>query len=117
MGRKIVFAAMLITVSRGVSSAQSSKVAITWNSAALQGVRDSKLGAPMVARVLAIVNTCMYDAWAAYDERAVGTQLGAALRRPAADRTLSSKNRPSAMLLTARWLTYFPPTLIRSTCP
>jgi hypothetical protein len=47
----------------------------------------------MVARALAIVHTCMYDAWAAYDERAVGTQLQGALRRPAAERTLANKER------------------------
>jgi hypothetical protein len=35
----------------------------------------------MVARALAIVHTCMYDAWAAYDARALGTQFGAGLRR------------------------------------
>jgi len=29
----------------------------------------------------------MYDAWAAYDERAVGTQLGGGAGRPAAERT------------------------------
>src|SRR3954452_14121969 len=63
------------------------KAAIRWNSAALQGIRDAKLGAPMVARALAIVHSCMYDAWAAYDEHAVGTQLGEALRRPASERT------------------------------
>jgi hypothetical protein len=61
-----------------------------WNDAALKGVRDAKMGAPMAARALAIVDTCMYDAWAAYDERAVGTQLAGALRRPAVDRTLAS---------------------------
>jgi len=63
------------------------------NSATLQGVRDAKLGAPMVARALAIVHTCMYDAWAAYDERAIGTQLRGALRRPASERTLGNKER------------------------
>src|SRR5579872_835506 len=57
-------------------------VVIQWNNAALQGVRDSKLGPPMVARALAIVHTCIYDAWAAYDKRALGTQLGAQLRQP-----------------------------------
>src|SRR5438445_10529134 len=57
-------------------------IAIEWNQAALQGVRDSKLGPPMVSRALAIVHTCMYDAWAAYDERALGTRLGGALRQP-----------------------------------
>ena len=35
---------------------------VRWNSAALQGIRDAKLGAPVVARALAIVHTCMYDA-------------------------------------------------------
>jgi hypothetical protein len=35
----------------------------------------------------------MYDAWAAYDEHAVGTQLGGALRRPAAERTLANKDQ------------------------
>ena len=46
-------------------------LAAEWDRAALLGARDSKLGAPVVSRALAIVNTCMYDAWAAYDERAV----------------------------------------------
>jgi hypothetical protein len=45
----------------------------------------------MVARALAVVHTCMYDAWAAYDDRAVGTQLSGALRRQAAERTLANK--------------------------
>jgi hypothetical protein len=67
--------------------------ALHWNSAALQGVRDAKLAPPVAARALAIVHTCMYDAWAAYDEHAVGTQLAGALRRPASDRTLANKEQ------------------------
>jgi hypothetical protein len=67
------------------------RLVLRWNTAALQGIRDAKLGAPVVARALAIVHTCMYDAWAAYDERAVGTQLAGALRRPASERTLANK--------------------------
>jgi len=62
-----------------------------WNAAALQGIRDARLGAPMVARALAIVHTCMYDAWAAFDEHAVGTQLAGALRRPVSERTFANK--------------------------
>jgi len=42
-------------------------IAVQWDNAALQGTRDAKLGAPAVARALAIFHTCMYDAWAAYD--------------------------------------------------
>jgi PAP2 superfamily len=74
-----------------VSLASPLNIAIQWNRAALQGVRNAKLGAPVVARALAIVHTCMYDAWAAYDDRAVGTQLQGALRRPALERTLANK--------------------------
>jgi hypothetical protein len=44
----------------------------------------------MVARALAIGHTCIYDAWAAYDQKAVGTQLGGSLRRPPAERKLAS---------------------------
>jgi hypothetical protein len=65
--------------------------AIQWDNAALQGVRDTKLGPPMIARALAIVHTCMYDAWAAYDDRARGTQLGTKLRQPDQLRTLENK--------------------------
>jgi hypothetical protein len=35
----------------------------------------------------------MYDAWAAYDEHAVGTQLRGVLRRPADERTQANKER------------------------
>ena len=68
-------------------------VVIQWNRAALQGVRDSKLGPPMVARALAIVRTCIYDAWAAYDKHAVGTQLGGSLRQPPSQRRVANENK------------------------
>lgn len=68
-------------------------IIIQWDNAALQGVRDSKLGAPAVSRALAVLHTCTYDAWAAYDERALGTQLRGALRRPASERTQANKEK------------------------
>ena len=46
----------------------------------------------IISREMAIAMTAMYDAWAAYDARAVGTRLGAALRRPEAERTLANKS-------------------------
>lgn len=57
-------------------------VVIQWNQANLQAIRVTKPGPPMSARQLAIVSTAMYDAWAAYDTLANGTQLGGSLRRP-----------------------------------
>src|SRR5437667_3804463 len=68
-------------------------IVIQWNNAALQGVRDSKLGPPMVARALAIVHTCIYDAWAAYDKNALGTQLGGRLRQHPSQRHLANQNK------------------------
>jgi hypothetical protein len=67
-------------------------VVIQWNEAFLQGVRESKLGPPMVARALAVAHTCVYDAWAACDRVAVGTRLGGALRRSPAERTFAGKH-------------------------
>jgi hypothetical protein len=68
-------------------------VVIQWNDAALQAIRDTKPGPPMVARALAIVHTCMYDAWAAYDDDARGTQFGDQLRQRHAQRTLANKQK------------------------
>lgn len=68
-----------------------------WNCAALVEVRASKAlrnGPPIVARALAIVHTCIYDAWAAYDEIAVGTtDVTGARRQPGAQRTEANKTK------------------------
>jgi hypothetical protein len=90
--RTAIAAALLMScVARAVPAQPNA--ALHWNTAILQGIRDSKLGAPIVARGLAIVHTCMYDAWAAYDEHAVGTQLAGALRRPASERNKANKEQ------------------------
>jgi len=68
-------------------------VVVRWSEAFLQGVRGSTLGPPMTARALAIAHTCIYDAWAAYDNRALGTRLGGLLRRPSAERTRANMNQ------------------------
>jgi hypothetical protein len=91
--RKFVAAIFILAASAQLNAATQPNVVIQWNQAILQGVRDSTLGPPMVARALAVVHTCMYDAWTTYDARAVGTQLGGSLRRPAAERTLANKNQ------------------------
>jgi hypothetical protein len=67
-------------------------IVVLWNRALLQGVRESKLGPPMIARALALAHTAAYDAWAAYDRFAVGTGLGGALRQPPAERRLANKS-------------------------
>ncbi len=50
----------------------------------------------IISREMHLAVTAMYDAWAAYDEKAVGTRLGGALRRPPAERTLANKEKAVA---------------------
>ena len=66
-----------VVVILAVSSPQSTQAAtdnaaLRWNAATLQAIRRSTLGPPAVARALAIVHTCIYDAWAVYDPVALG---------------------------------------------
>jgi hypothetical protein len=61
-------------------------VVLQWNDVTLEAIRRSTLGPPIVARALAIVHTCMYDAWAAYEPNARGTHLAVKLRRPQDER-------------------------------
>ncbi|MFI5532498.1 vanadium-dependent haloperoxidase [Kitasatospora sp. NPDC051853] len=46
---------------------------------------------PVSARYHAIVSTCAYDAWAAYDARAIGTRLGGQLRQQWWKRTYANR--------------------------
>jgi len=66
-------------------------VVIRWNSELLAAVRAVRFTPVVTARALAIVHTCMYDAWAAYDARALGTAFLSGLRRPPDERTLTAK--------------------------
>jgi len=47
----------------------------------------------IIARTLSVWATAMYDAWAAYDAKAVGSRLGDSLRRPEAERTQANKEK------------------------
>src|SRR5258707_7650980 len=91
----LIAVATLFTTFLCVTVAQATVVS-DWNAAALAEVRLSRAlrnGPPMVARALAIVHTCMYDAWAAYDADAVATTdtAGTTRRRPAGERTDENK--------------------------
>ena len=68
-------------------------VVVLWNQAALDAIRTTRTSPPVAARAMAITHTCMFDAWAAYDEVAVGTRFGGSLRRPPAERTAANKEK------------------------
>ena len=61
-----------------------------WNNVALEAIKNSSPGPTQTARALAIVHTSIFDAWAAYDPVAIGTQLPR-LKRPVSDNTLTNK--------------------------
>jgi hypothetical protein len=68
-------------------------VVLRWGEEALTAVRATKPGPTVVARALAVVHTAMYDAWAAYDAKALGTRTGGTLRRPASEYTANYKSK------------------------
>ncbi|MDP9089858.1 MAG: vanadium-dependent haloperoxidase [Pseudomonadota bacterium] len=96
MGNKLKAAAIgaaLFTTLHAAGAKASDNVVLQWNNAVLQAIRDTHPGPPMAARMLQILSNCEYDSWAAYDARALGTRLGASLRRPASDRTDLNKRQ------------------------
>jgi hypothetical protein len=60
---------------------------VVWDDALLQAVRDNPPGPTIVARALAVLHTCMFDAWAAYDATAVSTIARRGWRRPPVEAT------------------------------
>jgi hypothetical protein len=77
--------------SGGGGGSWTKSAALLWNDTVLAAEAKAKLGPPATARLLAVVYTAMFDAWAAYDAVALGTRRGADLRRPAAERTMANK--------------------------
>src|SRR5215207_4812657 len=104
---------------RGVAVAQSpapaghvKSAAYEWLDIALEATaREHERNGPrptVGSRMLGIVVTSMYDAWAAYDDKAIGTQLGGKLRRPAAERTEANKRKAIAYATYRSLLYLFP---------
>src|SRR5215475_8225065 len=109
----------VVTFAAGVLFSTSAEATIVgdWNAAALQEVRLSpalRNGPPMVARALAIAHTCMYDAWAAYDDDAVATtDLDGTRRRPRAERTDPNKAQAISFAAYRCLLNLFPDGALR----
>jgi hypothetical protein len=83
-------------------------VVLRWDEQTLAIIRALKTGPTINARALAIVHTSMYDAWAAYDAKAVGTRLGGSLRRPVEERTLEYKSMAISYAAYRSLLNLFP---------
>lgn len=101
------------TLGRSSASPPAPNVVIQWNQAALAAVGATHLGPPMVARALAILHTCIYDAWAAYDPVAVGTNLGGAMRRTGEGQARGAKQQAISYAAYRALADLFPTELAR----
>jgi hypothetical protein len=82
----------------------ASNAVVQWNNAALQAIRDLRPGPPMAARALAIVHTCIYDAWTAFDPVALPTQANGVPKVHAAERHTSANRREAVSFAAYRAL-------------
>src|SRR3954462_13624503 len=73
----------------------SDNVVLKWNQQLLDTITANapKTGPTITSRALGVVQTAVYDAWAAYDGVAKRTQPSAVQRQPAAARTLENKSK------------------------
>jgi hypothetical protein len=74
-----------------VAAQPGDNAVLVWDEAILQGIRDTKPGPTIAARALAVAHTAMFDAWAAYDARAVATRPHRDWRRPSSEATDANK--------------------------
>lgn len=74
-------------------------ISVVWDRAVQQAAIDTAYGPTIVSRAYAMVHTAMFDAWAAYDEKAIATQLGDALQRPKVE--ITEDNKKEAMSFAA----------------
>ncbi len=65
----------------------------------------------IISREMMISTTAMFDAWAAYDDKAVGTRFGGSVRRPAAERTQANKEKAIGYAITRCLEDLFPEDL------
>ena len=84
---------LVVALTKAAIASAPENVVIQWDNATLQTIRYLHPGPTINARALAVVHTCMFDAWAAYDAKAVATMMGGRLRRPIVERTEENKKK------------------------
>ncbi|MGB5636843.1 MAG: DUF6851 domain-containing protein [Waterburya sp.] len=77
----------------------SPTVSVLWDRAVQQAVIDAAPGPTIGSRAYSMVHTAMFDAWAAYDPKAISTQLGDDLQRPEVE--ITEANKQEAMSFAA----------------
>jgi hypothetical protein len=100
-----------------VKPVRPDNVVLQWNNALLEAVRQTNFRPMWTARALAIVHTAMYDAWAAYDRRAVGVHWNQNLRRPRRERTDENRQVATSFAAYRALVDLFPSEVARTFDP
>ncbi|HLX59751.1 MAG TPA: hypothetical protein VKX17_00585 [Planctomycetota bacterium] len=100
-------------VATATPSGAGDNAVIQWDIALLSAIQNTNTAPPIAARAMAITHTAIFDAWAAYDATASGTQLGGTLRRPVAERTTANKQAALSFAAYRALLDLFPSEQIR----
>ena len=69
----------------------SPTISVLWDRAIQQAVIADSPGPTVASRAYGMVHTAIFDAWAAYDPKAIATQLGDDLQRPKIEVTADNK--------------------------
>ncbi len=69
----------------------SPTISVLWNRAVREAVINAISGPTVSSRAYGLLNTAMFDAWAAYNRKAIATQLEDDLQRPQAENTNANK--------------------------
>ncbi|HEV3497225.1 MAG TPA: vanadium-dependent haloperoxidase [Actinomycetes bacterium] len=94
----------------GLAPSKGDNVVLRWNEELLQSIRanPAATGPTVTARAIGVAHTSMFDAWVAYDGRAVGTRYGDKLQRPPQERTPENKNKAISFAAYATLVDLFP---------
>ena len=78
--------------SAGRAAETDGDVSRVWNKVTLQAIIDTQPSPTVAARALAVINTCMFDAWTYFDARAIPSQPSLTVKATVGERTLVNKS-------------------------
>jgi hypothetical protein len=81
---------------------------VQWNSALLEAIRRTSFRPMWAARAVYMVHTAMFDAWAAYDQRADGVFWQSHIRRSRHERSRANAERAASMAAYRTLVDLFP---------
>jgi hypothetical protein len=82
------FATQLVTVEDS-----SPTISVVWDQAVQQAIIETAPGPTVAARAYAMMHTAIYDAWSAYEDTPISTNLADDLQRPQSENTIANKSK------------------------